>query len=174
MGVTLISGNRQVYMDDKLFNGSSSISDYQSIPKEDKYSIVYTSTSPNFFQKDQVKSQAISKMVKNFLQSITPTLKRTRIQMDDKQKDLKAIFKLIDRKNYEQALSLLEYRSQSQKRSDIFYNIGVLYEQKGEFKKALEMYNNAISFGSPKDYYHQTKKDCEKRKNDYELIKNIL
>lgn len=100
---------------------------------------------------------------------ITPVKNIAKIKLEDDRDDMDELKKLIKENDFTGAVIYLDYLNAQERRSDIFYNLGVVYEALGYFAEACNYYKEAYTL-SAKTMYLEQKASCEFRLKQFSLL----
>lgn len=100
---------------------------------------------------------------KEILNKITPNKITVQVEFDDYEKDMDAAVELIRAQDFEAAYIYLNTLAKEKKRADIFYNLGIVQELRGQYEEACGLYKRAYDMKS-KSLYLKQNAACETRK----------
>ncbi|WP_340107042.1 tetratricopeptide repeat protein [Rhodohalobacter sp. 8-1] len=111
---------------------------------------------------------ATGKAVEEFIADITPRSISRRARLDYSNEELKPILDAArDGQVREAATQIEEYVAKNSNSASAVYNLAVLTDALGDYEKALNYYDEALSLGG-KDYYTESKTNCMKRLSEYQ------
>jgi hypothetical protein len=118
--------------------------------------------------------EACERAVDSFLDDITPATVTDKIVLDDEDEDLKPGVQLCKNGALDAAMAAFEDLLKKKPGSaGATYNLGVLYEAKGEYQKAEELYRKAYSM-RPKSLYNDALQEMHERMNDEQRLKQRI
>lgn len=100
---------------------------------------------------------------------ITPVKNIVKIKIEDDSDDMEELKNLIKEQDLTGAVIYLDYLNAEKRRSDVFYNLGVVYEALGYFSEACNYYKEAYAL-SAKSLYLEQKAGCELRLQQFSLL----
>ncbi len=110
--------------------------------------------------------EAAEQGIDAFLHDITPHRVREGIVLDKDAEDMAPIAELVAQGRYAEAADRLQaMRARSPHRADVVYNIAVLTDARGEYERALDLYDQALQLGY-KPFYAESREACERRLRD--------
>jgi hypothetical protein len=110
------------------------------------------------------------KMAQVALSKIVPEVKKTKLILEDSKSDMEPLEEFIDTQNFDAAFVYLNGLLEKEKRSDIYYNLGVIQEARKKYPEACENYNKAFEINDKKLYSEQLA-GCLGRKASYDKLK---
>lgn len=99
----------------------------------------------------------------------TPVKTTIKIKLEDDRDDMDEVKKLISDQDLTGAVIYLDYLNAKERRSDILYNLGVVYEALNYFAEACNYYKEAYEL-SAKSMYTEAKTSCESRQQQFSLL----
>jgi tetratricopeptide (TPR) repeat protein len=100
---------------------------------------------------------------------ITPVKNIVKIKLEDDRDDMEELKSLLKENDLTGAVIYLDYLNAQERRSDVFYNLGVVYEALGYFSEACNYYKEAYAL-SAKSMYLEQKAGCELRLQQFSLL----
>lgn len=100
---------------------------------------------------------------------ITPVKKTINVEIEDDKDDMDGMKNLVREKNYTAAIFYLNSLNETQKRSDVYYNTGVVYELQNRFEEACPYFQLAHDL-KQKTLYLEEKARCEARLIEYKQL----
>lgn len=100
---------------------------------------------------------------------ITPVKNIVKIKLEDDRDDMDELKNLLKEQDLTGAVIYLDYLNAQERRSDVFYNLGIVYEALGYFAEACNYYKEAYAL-SAKSMYLEQKTGCELRLHQFSLL----
>lgn len=100
---------------------------------------------------------------------ITPVKNIVKIKLEDDNDDMKDVLNLLKEQDLTGAIIYLDYLNAKERRNDVLYNLGVVYEALGYFSEACNYYKDAYDL-SAKNMYLEEKAACESRLQYYNQL----
>lgn len=100
---------------------------------------------------------------------ITPVKNTVKIKLEDDSDDMEEVKKLILEQDLTGAVIYLDYLNAKERRSDVLYNLGVVYEALSYFAEACNFYKDAYEINAKKMYLEE-KTACESRLKQFSLL----
>jgi hypothetical protein len=123
-------------------------------------------------QDEEVTYSAERKLSKNLnlaiMRKISPQIVTERIEIDDKEDDIKSLVTFINKNDLDAAYHYLTERTKESPRADIIYNLGALSEAKGKGLESCSFYQKAYE-DKRKDLYLKQHSACLSRYNQKKL-----
>lgn len=110
------------------------------------------------------------KMAQEALNKIVPSVKKINIVIEDSESDMKPIEGFIKNEKFNEAYNYLLSLLAKEKRSDIYYNLGVIQEARRKYPESCENYKKAIEISDKKLYSTQLDA-CTNRQASYDKLK---
>lgn len=114
-------------------------------------------------------TEARSRILAAITSKITPVKNIVKIKFEDDHDDMEEVKKLIEAQDLTGAVIYLDYLNAKERRSDILYNLGVVYEALNYFAEACNFYKDAYELNA-KNMYIQEKNACESRLKQFSLL----
>lgn len=100
---------------------------------------------------------------------MTPVKNTVMLKLEDDSDDMKEVLNLIKTHDLTGAVIYLDYLNAKERRSDILYNLGVVYEALNYFSEACGYYQEAYVLNA-KSMYTEAKSACESRLHQFSLL----
>lgn len=113
--------------------------------------------------------EAKERIFYGMLSKITPVKNTVEIKLEDDQDDMNEVLNLIKSNDLTGAVIYLDYLNAKDRRSDILYNLGVVYEAMNYFSEACSFYQEAYMLNA-KSMYTEAKSACESRLHQFSLL----
>jgi hypothetical protein len=113
----------------------------------------------------EAKTRIYSAMKEKF----TPIKSTVKVKLEDDHDDMDEVKNLIKANDLTGAVIYLDYLNAKEKRSDIVYNLGVVYEALNYFSEACNYYKEAYELNA-KSLYTEAKASCELRQQQFSLL----
>lgn len=109
------------------------------------------------------------RLLTGIMNKFTPNKNSVNIKLEDDREDMDDLKVLLKEQDYTGAVIYLDYLNAKDKRSDVFYNLGVVYEALGYFQEACAYYKYAFEMNA-KDFYEKERINCEVRLKNFYLL----
>jgi hypothetical protein len=93
---------------------------------------------------------------------LVPQKLTIRLEIDDEEDDMETVEEFVSKNDIESAYTYLLARSHESPRADIFYNLGVMQEARGNHKDGCLLYERAYH-AQKKDLYLKQHAACQTR-----------
>jgi len=117
----------------------------------------------------QALTEARSRILAAIKSKITPVKNIVKIKFEDDHEDMDEVKKLIEAEDLTGAVIYLDYLNAKDRRSDVLYNLGVVYEALNYFAEACNFYKEAYELNA-KSMYVEEKTACESRLKQFSLL----
>lgn len=114
-------------------------------------------------------AEAKKRLFDNIKSKITPVKNLVKIKLEDDSDDMKEVKDLLKDQDLTGAIIYLDYLNAKERRNDVLYNLGVVYEALGYYSEACNYYKEAYDL-SAKSSYLDEKIACEKRLQYYNQL----
>lgn len=114
-------------------------------------------------------TEARSRILTAIISKITPVKNIVKIKLEDDHDDMEEVKKLIVTQDLTGAVIYLDYLNAKERRSDVLYNLGVVYEALNYFAEACNFYKEAFELNA-KSMYYQEQTACESRLKQFSLL----
>lgn len=112
---------------------------------------------------------AKERLLDGLMSKITPVKNIVQIKLEDDREDMEDLKALIKDDDLTGAIIYLDYLNAKDKHSDVFYNLGIVYEALGYFQEACSYYKSAYDMNA-KDFYLKEQRACEARLKNFYLL----